>query len=183
MGRDLHIVFASPHRIVKKSNLSDYSNVRKGGIIAINIEEDDCLNRRCLTSGDNEIVLITTEGMSLLPRGSIARSGPQHCRGLGHPAGEGRSCVVIALVNNEGMLLVAGENGVGKRTAFDEYRTQKRGGKESSLPKKPAMETGRVVGALTVTEKDELMLITTKGQMVRTRISRRFAPSVETRWV
>src|SRR6476619_4178727 len=62
---DLHIVFASRTGIVKKSNLSDYSNVRKGGIIAINIEEDDCLIDAVLTNGDNEIVLITGDGMSL----------------------------------------------------------------------------------------------------------------------
>jgi DNA gyrase subunit A len=67
------------------------------------------------------------------------------------------------------MLLVAGENGIGKRTAFDNYRTQKRGGK-GIITMKTGDKTGRVVGALTVTDKDELMLITTKGQMVRTRV-------------
>ena len=83
---------------------------------------------------------------------------------------KGDHVVAIAVVNNEAMLLVAGENGVGKRTAFDNYRTQKRGGK-GIITMKTGDKTGRVVGALTVTEKDELMLITTKGQMVRTRIS------------
>ena len=83
---------------------------------------------------------------------------------------KGDHVVAIALVNNEAMLLVAGENGVGKRTAFDNYRKQKRGGK-GIITMKTGDKTGRVVGALTVTEKDELMLITTKGQMVRTRIS------------
>jgi DNA gyrase subunit A len=73
-------------------------------------------------------------------------------------------------VNNDAMLLVAGENGIGKRTPFDDYRTQKRGGK-GIITMKTGEKTGRVVGALTVTEKDELMLITTKGQMVRTRVS------------
>ncbi|HYJ04230.1 MAG TPA: DNA gyrase subunit A, partial [Chthoniobacterales bacterium] len=62
---NLHIVFATRSGIVKKSNLSDYSNVRKGGIIAIQIEKDDCLIDAKLTNGDNEIVLITKEGMSL----------------------------------------------------------------------------------------------------------------------
>ncbi len=63
--KDLHIVFATRSGIVKKSNLSDYSNVRKGGIIAIQIEEGDCLIDAKLTNGDNEVVLITQEGMSL----------------------------------------------------------------------------------------------------------------------
>src|SRR6202030_2513429 len=76
----------------------------------------------------------------------------------------------MAIVSADSTLLVAGENGVGKRTPFDDYRKQRRGGK-GIITMKTGDKTGRVVGALTVTEKDELMLITTKGQMVRTRIS------------
>ena len=67
------------------------------------------------------------------------------------------------------MLLVAGENGIGKRTPFDDYRKQSRGGK-GIITMKTGDKTGNVVGALTVTDNDELMLITTKGQMVRTRV-------------
>ncbi len=88
---NLHIVFATRSGIVKKSNLSDYSNVRKGGIIAIQIEEDDCLIDAKLTNGDNEIVLITqARHEPALPRGAAARPGPQHRRRLGHPAGQRR---------------------------------------------------------------------------------------------
>ncbi len=168
---NLHIVFATRTGIVKKSNLSDYSNVRKGGIIAINIEDDDCLIDAVLTNGDNEIVLITTEGMSLRFHEEQLRDQGRNTVGVwGIRPSKGDYIVAIALVNNDAMLLVAGENGVGKRTAFDNYRTQKRGGK-GIITMKTGDKTGRVVGALTVTEKDELMLITTKGQMVRTRIS------------
>ncbi|MBA3608250.1 MAG: DNA gyrase subunit A [Chthoniobacterales bacterium] len=168
---NLHIVFATRTGIVKKSNLSDYSNVRKGGIIAINIEDDDCLIDAVLTNGDNEIVLITTEGMSLRFHEEQLRDQGRNTVGVwGIRPTKGDYIVAIALVNNDAMLLVAGENGVGKRTAFDNYRTQKRGGK-GIITMKTGDKTGRVVGALTVTEKDELMLITTKGQMVRTRIS------------
>jgi len=167
----VHIVFATRTGIVKKSNLSEYSNVRKGGIIAIQIEEDDCLIDAVLTSGDNEIVLITAEGMSLRFHEDQLRDQGRNTVGVwGIRPAKGDHVVAIALVNNEAMLLVAGENGVGKRTAFDNYRTQKRGGK-GIITMKTGDKTGRVVGALTVTEKDELMLITTKGQMVRTRIS------------
>ncbi len=67
------------------------------------------------------------------------------------------------------MLLVAGENGVGKRTSFEDYRKQGRGGK-GIITMKTGEKTGKVVGALTVRNEDELMLITTKGQMVRTRV-------------
>jgi DNA gyrase subunit A len=166
----LHIVFATRTGIVKKSNLSDYSNVRKGGIIAINIEEDDCLIDAVLTNGDNEIVLITSEGMSLRFHEDQLRDQGRNTVGVWGIRPEKRDHVVgIALVNNHAMLLVAGENGIGKRTAFDNYRTQKRGGK-GIITMKTGDKTGRVVGALTVTDKDELMLITTKGQMVRTRV-------------
>ena len=77
--------------------------------------------------------------------------------------------VALAIVDSNSMLLVAGENGIGKRTPFDDYRKQSRGGK-GIITMKTGEKTGNVVGALTVTEKDELMLITTKGQMVRTRV-------------
>jgi len=168
---NLHIVFATRTGIVKKSNLSDYSNVRKGGIIAIQIEEDDCLIDAVLTNGDNEIVLITGEGMSLRFHEEQLRDQGRNTVGVWGIRPEKEDHVIaIALVNNDAMLLVAGENGVGKRTEFDNYRTQKRGGK-GIITMKTGDKTGRVVGALTVTEQDELMLITTKGQMVRTRIS------------
>ena len=168
---NLHIVFATRSGIVKKSNLSDYSNVRKGGIIAINIEEDDCLIDAVLTNGDNEIVLITSDGMSLRFHEDQLRDQGRNTVGVwGIRPTKNDHIVGIALVNNDAMLLVAGENGIGKRTAFDNYRTQKRGGK-GIITMKTGDKTGRVVGALTVTEKDELMLITTKGQMVRTRVS------------
>ena len=168
---NLHIVFATRTGIVKKSNLSDYSNVRKGGIIAIQIEDDDCLIDAVLTNGDHEIVLITAEGMSLRFHEDQLRDQGRNTVGVwGIRPDKGDHVIAISLVNNDAMLLVAGENGIGKRTAFDNYRTQKRGGK-GIITMKTGDKTGRVVGALTVTEQDELMLITTKGQMVRTRIS------------
>jgi DNA gyrase subunit A len=167
----LHIVFATRSGIVKKSNLSDYSNVRKGGIIAINIEEDDSLIDAVLTNGDNQIVVITADGMSLRFHEEELRDQGRATVGVwGIRPEKGDHVVGIAVVNNDAMLLVAGENGIGKRTPFDDYRTQKRGGK-GIITMKTGEKTGRVVGALTVTDKDELMLITTKGQMVRTRVS------------
>jgi DNA gyrase subunit A len=167
----LHIVFVTRSGIVKKSNLSDYANVRKGGIIAIQIEEDDCLIDAVLTNGDNEIVLITADGMSLRFHEEQLRDQGRNTVGVWGIRPEKKDHIVgIAIVNNEAMLLVAGENGIGKRTAFENYRAQKRGGK-GIITMKTGDKTGRVVGALTVTEKDELMLITTKGQMVRTRVS------------
>ncbi len=167
---NLHIVFATRSGIVKKSNLSDYANVRKGGIIAIQIEEGDCLIDAKLTNGNNEIVLITKEGMSLRFHEEQLRDQGRNTVGVwGIRPDKKDHVVAIAIVDAAAMLLVAGENGIGKRTPFDDYRRQSRGGK-GIITMKTGEKTGEVVGALTVTDKDELMLITTKGQMVRTHV-------------
>ena len=167
---NLHIIFATRSGIVKKSNLSDYANVRKGGIIAIQIEPDDCLIDAKLTSGNNELVLITKEGMSLRFHEEQLRDQGRNTVGVWGIRPEKNDHVVAsAIVNPTAMLLVAGENGIGKRTPFDDYRKQSRGGK-GIITMKTGDKTGNVVGALTVTDTDELMLITTKGQMVRTPV-------------
>lgn len=167
---NLHIVFAANSGIVKKSNLSDYRNVRKGGIIAIQIEKGDRLIDAKLTNGNNEIVLITKEGMSLRFHEEQLRDQGRNTVGVWGIRPEKKDHVVgIALVDLSAMLLVAGENGIGKRTPFDDYRKQNRGGK-GIITMKTGAKTGDVVGALTVRDSDELMLITTKGQMVRTRV-------------
>ncbi|MGZ5002698.1 MAG: DNA gyrase C-terminal beta-propeller domain-containing protein, partial [Chthoniobacterales bacterium] len=167
---NFHIAFATRTGIVKKSNLSDYKNVRKGGIIAIQIEEGDKLIDAKLTTGNNEIVLITKEGMSLRFHEEQLRDQGRNTVGVwGIRPEKSDHVVASAIVNPDAMLLVAGENGIGKRTSFEEYRRQSRGGK-GIITMKTGEKTGNVVGALSVTDKDELMLITTKGQMVRTRV-------------
>jgi len=167
---NLHIIFATRSGIVKKSNLSDYANVRKGGIIAIQIEPDDCLIDAKLTSGNDELVLITKEGMSLRFHEEQLRDQGRNTVGVWGIRPEKNDHVVAsAIVNPIAMLLVAGENGIGKRTPFDDYRKQSRGGK-GIITMKTGDKTGNVVGALTVIDADELMLITTKGQLIRTRV-------------
>jgi DNA gyrase subunit A len=167
---NLHIVFATQSGIVKKSNLSDYANVRRGGIIAIQIEEGDRLIDAKLTNGNNEIVLITKNGMSLRFHEEQLRDQGRNTVGVwGIRPDKGDYVVANAIVDPNAMLLVAGENGIGKRTSFDDYRRQSRGGK-GIITMKTGEKTGEVVGALTVRETDEIMLITNKGQMVRTRV-------------
>lgn len=167
---NLHIAFATQSGIVKKSNLSDYANVRRGGIIAIQIEEGDRLIDAKLTNGNNEIVLITKDGMSLRFHEEQLRDQGRNTVGVwGIRPEKSDHVVASAIVDPNSMLLVAGENGIGKRTAFDDYRRQSRGGK-GIITMKTGEKTGDVVGALTVRETDEIMLITNKGQMVRTRV-------------
>ena len=122
--------------------------MRKGGIIAIQIEEGDELIDANLTDGDNEIVLITHEGMSIRFHEEELRDQGRNTVGVwGIRPEPGDYVVAIAVVDHESMLLVAGENGIGKRTPFDEYRTQSRGGK-GIITMKTGDNTGSVVGAL-----------------------------------
>ena len=167
---NLHIVFATQSGIVKKSNLSDYANVRRGGIIAIQIEDGDRLIDAKLTNGNNEVVFITRKGMSLRFHEEQLRDQGRNTVGVWGIRPEKSDHVVgSAIVDPDAMLLVAGENGLGKRTGVGDDRRQSRGGK-GIITMKTGEKTGEVVGALTVRETDEIMLITNKGQMVRTRV-------------
>jgi DNA gyrase subunit A len=164
------LFFSTQKGTVKKTALAEFANVRKGGIIAIGIEDGDALIEVKLTSGHDEVVLITTEGQSI-------RFSEEDVRSMGRPAAGVRGInlepkdevVALAVVVPDTTLLVAGENGVGKRTEFSEYRLQSRGGK-GIITMKTTERTGRVIGALTVHDHDEIMLITYQGQMVRTAV-------------
>ena len=162
-----YVFFATKQGTVKKTALKDFANVRKGGIIAIGIDQGDNLIEVKLTTGKSEVVLITRDGMSI-------RFNEEDARPMGRPAGgvrgislyKGDAVVALSVVVPDAKLLVAGENGIGKRTDFEEYRIQSRGGK-GIITMKTNEKTGGVVGALTVRDTDEIMLITVGGQMVR----------------
>jgi DNA gyrase subunit A len=167
-----YVLFATQLGTVKKTSLEDFANCRKGGIIAIGIEQNDNLIEVRQTSGQSEAVLITREGMSIRFEESDVRSMGRPATGVrGISLEKDDRVVALAVVDTNATLLVAGENGIGKRTAFDEYRTQSRGGK-GIITMKTTDKTGKVVGALTVTNSDELMLLTVQGQMVRTPVDK-----------
>ncbi len=180
------LFFATKQGTVKKTALNEFSNVRKGGIIAIGIDPDDALIEVKLTRGSivenddvkdpgDDVVLITKEGMSIRFSESDVRSMGRSAGGVkGITLEKSDEVVALAVVVSDATLLVAGENGIGKRTAFEEYlvqaesglRKQSRGGK-GRVTMKVGEKTGVVVGALTVRDSDEVMLITVDGQMVR----------------
>ena len=176
------VFFATQKGTVKKTSLNEFGNVRKGGIIAITIEEGDALIDAKLTHGGmvetnevtnpgDDVVLITREGMSIRFSESDVRSMGRSAGGVrGINLGASDAVVALAVMVSDATLLVAGENGIGKRTDFAEYRPQSRGGK-GIITMKTNERTGNVVGALTVKDADEIMLITVTGQMVRTRVS------------
>jgi DNA gyrase subunit A len=162
------VFFSTRLGTVKKTPLEDFANVLKGGIIAIVIDPDDTLIDVKLTSGQNEVVLITHDGMSIRFSEEDVRSMGRRTTGVrGISLEKADSIVAAAIVVPDATLLVAGENGIGKRTDFEEYRVQARAGK-GIITMKTNERTGAVVGALTVSDADEIMLITTGGQMVRT---------------
>jgi DNA gyrase subunit A len=180
------LFFATKQGTVKKTSLNEFSNVRKGGIIAIGIDADDALIEVKLTRGSivendevkdpgDDVVLITKDGMSIRFSEADVRSMGRGAGGVkGITLEKGDEVVALAVVVPDATLLVAGENGIGKRTAFEEYlvqaesglRKQSRGGK-GRVTMKVGEKTGAVVGALTVRDSDEIMLITVGGQMVR----------------
>jgi DNA gyrase subunit A len=166
-SEDLHLIMATSKGIVKKTNLSDYKNFRRGGIIGINVDEGDSLIGVKLTSGDNDLCMITRRGMSIRFRETDLRDQGRATRGVkGITLKDKEDCVVtIEVVHPNTTLLIAGQNGLGKRTEFDQYRVQKRGG--SGII---AMRTTAVAGALSVDEEDEIMMLTNGGQAVRTRV-------------
>lgn len=164
---NLHLVMATRKGIVKKTNLSAYRNFRRGGIIGINVDEDDALIGVKLTSGDDDLCMITRKGMSIRFKETDLRDQGRATRGVKGISLKGKDdyLVTIEVVDHSATLLIAGINGQGKRTAFDQYRVQGRGG--SGII---AMRTAGVAGALSVLDDDEIMLLTNNGQAVRTRV-------------
>ena len=167
---DKYVLFATRSGKVKKTALSGFRNYQKNGIIAIRIEEGNELIDVKLTNGSNDICLVTNGGYCV-------RCSETTIRPMGRPSAgvrginprEGDFLVALALAGDENaQLLVASAKGLGKRTAFSEYMTKGRGGK-GMLTMKVTEKTGNVVGALAVTDEDELMLMTDAGQSVRIR--------------
>ncbi len=165
---DLHLVMGTERGVVKKTNLYDYKNYRKGGIIGIQIDEGDRLIGAELTSGDDELFIVTKNGMSIRFHESDLRDQGRATRGVRgiKLKGEDDAVKSIGVVDLDATLLVAGSDGVGKRSSFDDYRIQSRAG--SGII---AIKNGDVSGALAVKEDDEIMMLTLGGQAVRSPVA------------
>ena len=164
---DEFLLFCTKNGTVKKTPLSDYSNVRTTGIKAIKIEEGDQLIDVQVTSGTNDVVLVARHGLSIRFHEQDVRSMGRDTTGVrGIALGKGDQVVGMVVVRREACLLVVTEQGLGKLTNIDEYRVQGRGGK-GILTVKRTERTGDVVGLLEVLPEDEMMLITRGGQTLR----------------
>lgn len=167
---DYHLVMATRNGIVKKTNLSEYRNIRAKGIIGIKIDDDDRLVGVKLTDGEDEIVLSTRNGKSIRFDERQLRDQGRSTRGVKGITLVDDRLVAIDVVEPGATLLTVTENGFGKRSSFDEFRSQSRGGK-GIIAIKTSARNGAVVVAHTVHEDDGLMVVSEQGQMIRIGIA------------
>lgn len=168
---DGYLFMATKHGLVKKTPLSEFKNLRKSGLIAINLREGDELLKVKVTRGDADIIIVSQEGNAI-------KFNEQDVRPMGRTASGVKSmklrendiavCMDIAVDDEE--LLVISENGYGKRTPVSEYKRQNRGG-IGLITYKISEKTGKVVGAIVCKNDDELMLINTSGIAIRINVS------------
>ena len=166
------LMFCTQQGIIKKTALNEYANVRKGGIIAINIEQNDSLISVKEIVAGNQVVLISSQGMSIrFPEDDARPMGRPATGVIGMRLDKNDTVKAMEVVDAACTLLVAGVNGIGKRTPFDDedgpvFRLQSRGGSGVIAIK---TESG-VAGALSVRENDEVMMLTASGQAVRSPV-------------
>ncbi|MDO8525551.1 MAG: DNA gyrase subunit A [Candidatus Omnitrophota bacterium] len=161
------LVMATKNGLIKKTALTAYSNPRKGGIIGMGIEKDDALIEVEMTSGEDEILLATKEGKAIRFKETQVRDMGRAAKGVkGITLGKKDECIAMEIVRPEQTVLTVTGQGFGKRTLFKEYRLQSRGGK-GIINIKVTGRNGEAVGLKTVSDKDEVMLMTTKGMVVR----------------
>ncbi|MDB4144170.1 DNA gyrase subunit A, partial [Akkermansiaceae bacterium] len=164
-----NVFFATRAGKVKKTTLNDFRNYRKAGTIAIKLDEGNELIGVRLTSGKDDVMLVTHKGMSTRFKEEQARVMGRNSAGVrGIKPREGDFVVGLAVVNDDARLLVASENG--KRTPFGDYMAKNRGG-VGMITMKCTEKTGQVIGATSVEEDDELMLMTDGGQSIRIRVA------------
>ena len=162
-----YLMFCTRLGTVKKTALSDYSNVRSTGIKGIKLDEGDELVDVQITTGINDVVLVTKHGLSIRFHEQEARPMGRDTTGVkGIALTEGDKVVGMVVVKREASLLVVTELALGKLTGIDEYRVQGRGGK-GILTVRRTEKTGDVVGLLEVLPDDGMMLITRGGQSLR----------------
>lgn len=155
---------------VKKTSIMEFSNVRKNGLMAINLREDDELIEVKTTSMETEIFLVTKHGMCIRFKETDVRPTGRASMGvIGMNLSDGDEIVGMQLDHQGDSLLIVSENGLGKRTYLDEFTVQKRGGKGVKCYK-ITEKTGDVVGVKAVNDDHEIMMITTEGIIIQLRM-------------
>ncbi|MGA0095473.1 MAG: DNA gyrase subunit A [Burkholderiaceae bacterium] len=166
------VFMATRKGTVKKTALSEFSNPRKAGIIAVDLDEGDHLIGAALTAGNDDVMLFSDGGKAVRFDENDVRAMGRNARGVrGMALDEGQSVIAMLVAEDETQsVLTATENGYGKRTAMDEYTRHGRGTK-GMIAIQQSERNGKVVAATLVTPQDQIMLITDHGVLVRTRVS------------
>jgi DNA gyrase subunit A len=168
-----HYVFmATAQGVVKKTALSDFSNPRKAGIIAVDLDEGDYLVGAAITDGQHDVMLFSDAGKAVRFDENDVRPMGRQARGVkGMNLDEGQQVIAMLVAEDEQQsVLTATENGYGKRTSITEYTRHGRGTK-GMIAIATSERNGKVVAATLVRADDEIMLITTGGVLIRTRVS------------
>ncbi|MCE2941184.1 MAG: DNA gyrase subunit A [Gemmatimonadota bacterium] len=164
---DQFLFFCSKNGTVKKTRLSEYGNVRAAGVKAVKVEDGDELMDVQITTGSNDVILATRDGLSIrFPETDVREMGRDTTGVKGITLGRDDAVVGMVVVKRTAALLVVTEKGMGKRTPVDEYRVQGRGGK-GIITQDVTPKTGAVVSVLEVVPEDEVMLITKGGTAIR----------------
>ena len=167
-----YLLFATKNGIIKKTALSEYNSARKTGLLSITLKENDELIGVRLTDGEDNVVLVTKEGMSITFSEKDVRPMGRVSQGvIGIRLDEEDSVIGMEsiIAGSKETLLAITENGFGKRTELDEYRVQTRGGK-GVITYKVTPKTGNIVGIRIVREDDDVMLITDTGTIIRINV-------------
>ncbi|MBR1441196.1 MAG: DNA gyrase subunit A [Lachnospiraceae bacterium] len=167
-GKNLFMV--TKKGIVKKTSILEYSNVRKNGLIAINLRDDDELIEVKTTTSDTEIFLVTKYGMCIrFKETDVRRTGRNSMGVIGMNLTDRDEIVGMQLQTQGDSLLIVSENGMGKRTYLEEFNLQHRGGKGVKCYK-ITEKTGNVVGVKAVNDSHEIMMITNEGVIIQLRM-------------
>ena len=167
-----YLLFATKNGLIKKTALTEYVSSRKTGLQAISLKEDDELIDVKLTDGQDNVVLVTRNGMCITFDEKDVRAMGRVSQGVLGIRVDNDDCVIgmeSVIRDSKATLLAITENGFGKRTELDEYRVQIRGGK-GVITYKVTAKTGKIVGIKIVTENDDVMMITDTGTVIRLEV-------------
>jgi len=169
---DHYVFMATARGTVKKTALDEFSNPRKAGIIAVDLDEDDFLIGAALTDGQHDVMLFSDGGKAVRFDEDDVRAMGRNARGVrGMMLEEGQSVIAMLVAEDESQsVLTATQNGYGKRTSILEYTRHGRGTK-GMIAIQQSERNGKVVAATLVRAEDEIMLITDRGVLVRTRVA------------
>jgi DNA gyrase subunit A len=166
-----YLIMATRNGVVKKTDLMEYDSIRKGGLAAVTLRENDELIDVKLTDGNQDIMLSTVNGMAIRFNETDARPIGRVSQGVkGIDLSEDDQVIGMEVCTDDTTLLVVTENGFGKRTELEEYKVQNRGGK-GVLTYRITKKTGKSIGMMLVSDDNDIMLISSDGTIIRMKVN------------